>query len=50
VVYFFFEMMYSFKVRQGGVDRIGWSPSKKSKFEVKLLYQVLTSPNGFLSP
>jgi hypothetical protein len=46
VVLSFFEMLYSFKVRQGDVDRIGWSPSKRSKFEVKSFYQVLTSPNG----
>jgi hypothetical protein len=43
----FFEVLYSFRVRQGDVDRIGSCPSKRSKFEVKLFYQVLTSPNRF---
>jgi hypothetical protein len=46
VVFSFFEMLYSFRVRQGDVDRICWSPSKRRKFEVKSYYQVLTSPNG----
>jgi hypothetical protein len=27
------------------MDRIGWSFSKRSKFEVKSFHQVLTSPN-----
>lgn len=39
VVFSFFEIMYSFRVRQGDVDKI-WSPSKRSKFEVKSLSSV----------
>jgi hypothetical protein len=39
----FFERLYSFKLRQGEEDRIGWNPSKRRKFEVKSFYQVLTS-------
>jgi hypothetical protein len=39
----FFERLYSFQLRQGEEDRIGWSPSKRSKFEVKSFYQELTS-------
>jgi hypothetical protein len=42
----FFKRLYSFKLRQGDEDRKGWSPSKRSKFEVKSFYQVLISPNG----
>jgi hypothetical protein len=46
VVVSFFERLYSFKLRQGEEDGIGWSPSKMSKFEVKSFYQILTSQNG----
>jgi hypothetical protein len=35
VVFSFFYMLYSLRIRQGDVDRICWSPSKKRKFEVK---------------
>jgi hypothetical protein len=50
VVVSFFERLYSFKLRQGEEDGIGWSPSKRSKFEVKSFYQVLTSQNGLSFP
>jgi hypothetical protein len=46
----FFEVLYFFRVRQGDVDRIGWSPSKRSNFEVKPFHQVLISPNGSCFP
>lgn len=32
VVFLFFEMYY-FRVKQGDVDRISWSPSKRSKLK-----------------
>jgi hypothetical protein len=44
VVFSFFEM-YSFRVKQGDIDRICWSPSKRSKFEVKSYYQMLIGTN-----
>jgi hypothetical protein len=50
VVVSFFQRLYSFQQRQGEEDRIGWSPSKKSKFEVKSFDQVLTSQNGSSFP
>jgi hypothetical protein len=43
-----FEKLYSFRLRHGDEDRIGWSPSKRSKFEVKLFNQVLISPKSRL--
>jgi hypothetical protein len=42
----FFEMLYSFRVRQGAVDSICWIPSKRHKFEMKSYYHVLTIPTG----
>jgi hypothetical protein len=40
VVLSFFERLYSFRLRLGDEDRIGWSLKCKS------FYQVLTSLNG----
>ena len=45
----FFKSLYSFKLRQRYEDRIGWSPSKRCKFELKSFYQVLISLNGSFS-
>jgi hypothetical protein len=42
----FFERLYSLQLRHGEEDRIGWSLSKRSKFEVKSFYKVLTSQDG----
>jgi hypothetical protein len=42
----FFEMLYSLQLRHGEEDRIGWSFSKRSKFEVKSFYKMLTSQGG----
>ena len=42
----FYERLYSFQLRHGEEDRIGWSPSKRSKFELTLSYRVLTSQDG----
>jgi hypothetical protein len=39
----FYERLYSFQLRHGEEDRIGWNPSKGIKFEVTLSYRVLTS-------
>jgi hypothetical protein len=50
VVVSFFERLYSFQLRQQEEDRIGWSPSKRHKFEVKSYNHVLTSQNGSSFP
>jgi hypothetical protein len=42
----FFERLYSIQLRHGDEDRISWSPSNRSKFEVKSFYEVLTSQDG----
>ena len=31
----FFERLYYVQLRHGEKDRLGWSPSKRGKFEVK---------------
>jgi hypothetical protein len=36
----FFKLLYSQHVRDGGVDKFYWMPSKRKNFEVKLYYQV----------
>jgi hypothetical protein len=46
VVFSLFEMLYFLRVRQGDVDKICWSPSKRWKFEGKSYYHVLTIPTG----
>jgi hypothetical protein len=46
LVLFFFERLYSFQLRYVEKDRLGWSPSKRGKFEVKSFYKVLTSQDG----
>lgn len=33
----FFDLLYSLRLRQGGVDEIYWIPSKRQTFEVKIL-------------
>jgi hypothetical protein len=46
----FLEKLYSFQFRHGEEDRIGRSPFKRSKFEVKSFYQVLTIQDGLSFP
>jgi hypothetical protein len=36
----FFERLYYFQLRQGEEDETIWSPSKRSKFEVKSFYRA----------
>jgi hypothetical protein len=48
VILTFFEMLYSCKLSQGNVDQ--WSPSKKSVFEVKSFYKVLSNPATEMFP
>jgi hypothetical protein len=36
----FFELLYSQQIRHGGVDKIGWIPSKRKNFEAKSYYEV----------
>jgi hypothetical protein len=36
----FFELLYSQQVRQGGVDKMCWIPSKRKTLEVKLYYMM----------
>jgi len=50
LVSFFFEILCSFKVRQGDVDSIYLIPSKRPKFGVKSYYHMLTIPTGFPFP
>jgi hypothetical protein len=40
VVSRFFDLMYSFKVRYEGEDKICWIPSRRKSFEVKSYYKV----------
>jgi hypothetical protein len=42
VVSYFFEGLYSHRVRQGDKDKICWIPSKRKKFDVKSYYHVLS--------
>jgi len=42
----FLEWLYSFHLRHGHEYRLGWSPSKRDKFEVKSFYKVLTTQDG----
>jgi hypothetical protein len=42
----FFKWLYSFKLRHGGGDCLGWSRSKRGQFEGKLFYKVLTSQDN----
>jgi hypothetical protein len=46
VVFSFFKIMYSFRVRQGDGDKI-WSPSKRSEFEVKSYYLTSSTRSPF---
>jgi hypothetical protein len=41
----FFVQLYSFKIHHGEIDRIRWSPFKRSHFEVKLFCKVSYSPD-----
>ena len=40
----FFELLYSQIVRYGNEEKICWIPLKRKSFEVKLYYQVLSTP------
>ena len=41
MVFVFFELLYSQRVRQGSEIKICWIPSKRKSFEVKAYYEVL---------
>jgi hypothetical protein len=47
MVLFLYEWLYSHPIRNGAEDRLVWSPSKRSQFEVKSFYKVLTTHRGF---
>jgi hypothetical protein len=42
VVFDFFELLYSQRVRRGGVDKMYWIPSKRKSFQVKSYYYALS--------
>lgn len=44
----FFELLYSYKVREGGEDIICWIPSKRIQFKVKSYKHVLLKFPFFL--
>jgi hypothetical protein len=46
LVFFYFEMLYSFRVRQRDLDRICWISSQRHTFEVKSFCHVLTIFTG----
>jgi hypothetical protein len=37
----FFNLLYSFKLRWGGEDKLCWVPSKRGLFDVRSYYNVL---------
>jgi hypothetical protein len=37
----FFDKLYSISLRQNGVDKLYWIPSKSRRFEISLFYNVL---------
>jgi hypothetical protein len=37
----FFNLLYSFRMRQGDEDKLCWVPSKRGLFDVKSYYNVL---------
>jgi hypothetical protein len=41
MVMFFFEQLYSIRIRHGEVDRVLWNLSKRRNFEVKTFYKAL---------
>jgi hypothetical protein len=36
-----FNLLYSFRLRQGGEDKLCWVPSKRGLFDIKSYYNVL---------
>jgi hypothetical protein len=46
----FSSCLYSQQVRQGGVDKICWIPSKRKNFEVKSYYKVMVNLEPVDSP
>jgi hypothetical protein len=46
LVIVFSGLLYSFRLRQGGDDRIRWIPSKGMKFEVRLFFHELSFLGG----
>ena len=38
---FLFNLLYSFRLRQGGEDKLCWVPSKRGLFDVKSYYNAL---------
>jgi hypothetical protein len=46
LVFSFLEWLYSVQLLHGEEDRLGWSLSKRGKFEVNSFYKVLTSQDG----
>jgi hypothetical protein len=50
VVFVFFKLLYSQKVRQGVEDKSYWIPFKRKLFEVKTYYHVLSTSVSFPFP
>jgi hypothetical protein len=50
MVHSFFERLYYAQLTHGEEDRLGWSPSKRGKFEVNSFYKVLSSLDGPFFP
>lgn len=46
----FFKLLYSFKLRQGGEEKLRWDLSKRGIFDVKSFYNVLASHDNTLLP
>jgi hypothetical protein len=42
----FFKLLYSLRVRRGGVGKLCWVPSKRTLFDVKSFYCVLVRKDG----
>jgi hypothetical protein len=38
---FFYSLLYSFRGRRGGVDKLWWIPSRKGIFDVRSFYKIL---------
>jgi len=46
----FLNLLYSFRLRQGGEDDLCWAPSKRRLFDVKSYYNVLVPHDGISFP
>jgi hypothetical protein len=45
----FFNLLYSFRPRQGGEDKLCWAPFKSGLFDVESFYNVLVAHNSYPS-